>query len=359
MKSNNLQTFVANLCADEFSSLIKILKSKGNSVLTSKVSNHQIIHRERTNNSLQVCPHCGSIQIVKNGHTKSNRQKYRCKDCNKNFSDTTNTIAYRSRKSYQEWEKVISDTLDQKPLRQTAEMTGLSTTTVFAWRHKILSTLSSFKKDSKNNLSNKIEADGLFVSINLKGTKPGKMPRMPKKRTSSAKRGISNHKVCIFTAVDENDHSLIEIAGLGPENIEMLLHFKNRFEENSSLVTDSKSAFIEFAASRKMTLDQIPSGFRVSNNGNNLSTINGMHAQIRTFLRPYRGVSIKHLQGYLDLFRYYKDLKYTTEYVEMNNRTYCYVMPFYKQIFFDDIYKKLIPIDLFKAYGEYNYGIYA
>ena len=163
----------------------------------------------------------------------------------------------------------------------------------------------------------------------------------------------------LFTAVDEKDHSLIEIAGLGPENIEMLLQFKDCFEENSVLVVDSKSAFIEFAAFRNMTLDQIPSGFRVSNNGSNLSTINGMHAQIRTFLRPYRGVSIKHLQGYLDLFRYYKDLKYTTDYIDMNSKTYCYVMPYYKQIFIDDIYKKLIPIDLFKAYGDYKYGIYA
>src|SRR5690606_26575558 len=143
---------------------------------------------------------------------------------------------------------------------------------------------------------------------------PYNMPRLSKKRTSSAKRGVSNHKVCILTAVDDTDRTLIEIAGLGPENIGMLLQFKERFEEKSLLITDSKAAFIEFATARKMKLDQIPSGFNVSNEGNNIATINGMHAQMRTFLRPYRGVSIRHLQGYLDLFRFFKDLRYTTEY---------------------------------------------
>ena len=138
------------------------------------------------------------------------------------------------------------------------ELVGISTTTAFNWRHKILSTLSTYKKDSENNLSSKIEADSFFLPINLKGTKKNKMPRMSKKRTGSAKRGLSNHKVCIFTAVDDNDHSLIEIAGLGPESIEMLSQFKERFEENSLLVTDSKSSFIEFAASRKMILRSNP-----------------------------------------------------------------------------------------------------
>lgn len=108
-----------------------------------------------------------------------------------------------------------------------------------------------------------------------------------------------------------------------------------------------------------MKLDQIPSKFKVSNNGHNISTINGMHSQIRTFLSPFRGVSIRHLQGYLDLFRFYKDLRYTSKYNEMSNKTYCYSISHYSRILINDIYNKVIPIDLYKAYGDYKYGIYA
>jgi len=358
MNKINLQEFVNSLCADDIISISNFIKSQGEDILSSKTSNHQIIHREHTKESEELCPFCELSDIIKHGLTKMKRQRYMCKKCNRSFSDTTNTIAHRSRLPYKIWIKVIGDTLDCKPLRQTAELTGISTTTVFAMRHKIIKTLSSHEKDNDNNLSSKIEADCLYFSINLKGTKKDKMSRMSKKRTSSAKRGISNHKVCVFTAVDDNDHTLIEIAGLGPESIDMLKQFEDRFEEKSLLVTDSKSSYIQFASSKKMILDQIPSGFRVSNNGNNINTVNGLQSQLRTFLSPFRGVSIRHLQGYLNLFRYYKNLKYTTPYAEMNNKTYCYAMPHFTQLIIEDIYKKKIPIDLFKAYGEYKYGIF-
>jgi len=359
MTTLNIQEFVNNLCADELVSLFTLIKSQGDEIVSSKVSNHNIIHRERKNNFQGKCPLCGSVEVIRHGRTKSNRQRYMCKDCKKSFSDTTNTIAYHSKQPYNVWVKVINDTLECRPLRQTAEVIGISTTTVFSMRHKILQTLSSYKKDKENNLSSKIEADCLYFPINLKGTKSHNMPRFSKRRTSSAKRGISHHKVCVLTAVDENDHILIEIAGLGPETIDMLKQYEDRFEEKSLLITDSKASYIEFASSMKMNLDQVPSGFKVTNTGNNINTVNGLQSQLRTFLRPFRGVSIRHFQDYLNLFRYYKDLKYTTSYVEMNNKTYCYAMPHFTKMMIEDIYNKKIPIDLYKAYGEYKYGIFA
>jgi hypothetical protein len=135
--------------------------------------------------------------------------------------------------------------------------------------------------------------------------------------------------------------------------------FKERFNENSLLVADSKSAFIEFAASRKLKLDQIPSGFKTSNENNNIATLNGVHSQIRQFLSTFKGVSTKHLQGYLDFFRFYKDLRYTTEYKEIDNKTYCYSISEYIKTLIKDIYTKKIPFDLRKAYGDYRYGIFS
>jgi transposase-like protein len=359
MKINELKTFVKELCADDYSNLCSLLNLYGESIVGSKTSNHQIIKRERTKDSKLKCPLCGSTNTVKNGHTKTNRQKYICRGCESNFSDTTNTIAFHSRKSYHEWSAFIADTLDLKPLRKTAAMLDISTTTAFAWRHKLLTTFSTYKKDDTGNLSSKIEADGMYFTINLKGTKECNMPRYSKRNgNGSSKRGTSNHKVCVLTALDDKDNSLIEITGLGPESIEKLIVFKERFDENSLLITDSKAAFIEFASSRKMDLDQIPSGFKTSNRGNNISTINGLHSQIRLFLSPFKGVSTKHLQGYLDMFRFYKELRYTTEYKEMNNLTYCYSISDYKKMLIKDIYNKKMPVDLKKAYGEYKYGIY-
>lgn len=47
------------------------------------------------------CPHCSSEHIVRFGKYNG-RQRYRCKCCNKTFTDTTNIILYRTRKG-DEW----------------------------------------------------------------------------------------------------------------------------------------------------------------------------------------------------------------------------------------------------------------
>lgn len=359
MKKTELEIFVETLCADEFEVLRDLMEEKSDVILESKISNHLIIQRERKSSASFTCPNCKSNNIVKNGHTRDGNQKYHCKSCNTYPSDATNSIVFKSKKPYIKWIKVIRATLAGDPLRKTAEELDLNKNTVFAWRHKILRTLSNYAKSIDDNLEGFIEMDGTFFSINLKGTKPKNMPRRSKKRRSSGKKGLSNHKVCVMVAVDEYDQLLIEVAGLGPESREMLLQFKNRFKEGSNLITDSKSSFIEFAQKCQMSLEQIPSGFRETENHNNLATVNGIHAQIKLFLDRYKGVSIRHLQGYLDLFRFKKILKYKFGYKGMDYKLAKESLPYEVSLFIKDIYKKEIPIDLKKAYGEYGYGIYA
>lgn len=47
------------------------------------------------------CPHCTSKHVNRFGKTNG-RQCYRCKACRKTFTDTTNTILFRTRKG-NEW----------------------------------------------------------------------------------------------------------------------------------------------------------------------------------------------------------------------------------------------------------------
>ncbi len=44
------------------------------------------------------CTHCKSIRIVKNGHIEGT-QRYRCRDCNKTFVISNNTILFSTKKS--------------------------------------------------------------------------------------------------------------------------------------------------------------------------------------------------------------------------------------------------------------------
>ena len=70
------------------------------------------------------------------------------------------------------------------------------------------------------------------------------MPRHSKKRTNSAYRGISHHKVCVLTATDSVDNLLFQISGLGTETTEMLFNIKDRFEYRSTLVPVAREVLI-------------------------------------------------------------------------------------------------------------------
>ena len=242
-------------------------------------------------------------------------------------------------------------------LTDTAQEIGVSITTAFAWRHKILKTLLEFNKVYK--LSEFIEMNAIYFPINLKGIKRNNMPRYSKKRSSSAFRGISHHKVWVMTATDCFDNMIFKISGLGSETTEMLMNLKNSFEVGSTLITDSKRTFDKFASEMDMNHYYIPSGFHKSDSGFSLATLNGLHSELKTWLKRFRGVSTKHLQGYLDLFRYLKHLKYKVEYEQRVNNTYCYSMPNNNKVLNKDIYDEEMPIDLRHAYGEYKYGILA
>lgn len=77
-----LESFLNGLCADDVNQVLSVLGLNGKNIITAKDSNHKIINRER---KIISCPHCESTHTVKNGKTKTKRQKYMCMDCNKSF----------------------------------------------------------------------------------------------------------------------------------------------------------------------------------------------------------------------------------------------------------------------------------
>lgn len=78
----------------------------------------------------------------------------------------------------------------------------------------------------------------------------------------------------------------------------------NKVNKVDNLNVDSASAYQKFCKNHSITLNAIPSGKH--NNGNiNILKINGIHSQLETCLSKFKGVSIRHLQEYLDWFGLY------------------------------------------------------
>lgn len=344
-----LKELVKSLCADDIAYLLDYLPS----LQTTKNSNHNVIKRERVE---LVCPSCKSSNILKNGKTKSNRQKYICKDCKSSFSDTTNSIIYRTQSNYDQWISFIDCEVHGYTIRETATLLDKNISTIFTWRQKLYAAIANVKKDII--LSGIIQIDATYTSINLKGTKPYNMPRLSKKRSGSAFRGISHHKVCILTAVDDNDNMLFEITGLGPETNEMMEKIESKINNCTILISDGKFAYDTYCKEHNCINEMVKSGTYVNEHGYNLNTINGLHRELVNDLAKRNGVSTKHLQGYLDMFLFKKMLTYTTDNGLKDIVTYNKSIPSQTRKYIREIFKQALPIDLRTAYAEYNYGIF-
>ena len=321
------------------------------------------------NLSLKVeeCPHCGSTHFVKNGFNPKHKQKYRCKECRSVFLPTTKTMFSHSKTTFNEWSYFIGCELNGLTLEAESIALSKSKTTCFHMRHKLYEAISHLQNNVQ--LSGNIEFDPAYTKINLKGTKKENMPRMSKHRgkhkTSiygKSIAGISSHKVCILTAVDENDNILLRIGGLGPESVDKFMDIKDTIEPNSLLISDDKKSIKTFANMCGLRNDFIPSiaGKQLFTTpfGNSLSSVNEIHTEVKDYMRHKKGISTRHLQGYLDWIVFKKKLRYTLEMKKWKWEAYMYSMHSIIPFINNDIYKREMPISLYEAYGSYHYGIF-
>ena len=317
---------------------------------STKNSNSKVISKFKGEELF--CEMCG-CKLYKNGKTKSGIQKYICSGCKTTLSETSNTIVCHSKLSFEIWRNVIDNLLNGFSIRRIAEENNISNYTSFRLRHKVLYALKKFVENIK--LSGNIQSDEKYFSINLKGTKKANMPRYSKKRTStsSSYRGISHHKVCVASSIDENDNLLLKIVGLGRCTIDMLKNSLGQKLGNAKSVNaDSASAYQDFCKEYDLILNAIPSGFH-SDGIFNISEINGIHSQLETWLSKFKGVSTRHLQEYLDWFVYIFTMKKRFMLSKIKTESYSNLLIDDNYINVKDISHVEMPISLNIAYAEY------
>lgn len=127
--------------------------------------------------------------------------------------------------------------------QESALKCGISAPQAFFLRHKLQEAIGEILDGIA--LSGRVEMDGKFFRINLKGTKPENMPRPSKHRGGGSVD--PNHRVMTIWAIDENDNMVAKIVGLGPESREKIDKMLPRLKGCTTLVTDDKSCYESFA----------------------------------------------------------------------------------------------------------------
>ena len=250
------------------------------------------------------CPHCASSNVYKRGKQKG-VQMYRCNDCSKWYSETTGTPLYDI-KLKPKWQSYLRCMEQGMPIKKIAKELDISIQTSFDWRHKILSSLDQFVPEQ---LSSEVECDELELPLNKKGDR--NLDREPRKRGNDFKRNKGKEEITVVqvvTAVERNGGKYlraIESKRLSKEEITKA--FDGKLADNTTLITDKHPSYKAFAKDNPSIRHKaLLAKDHVDRNDNtvHLQKVNNVHSQLRSFLRPFNGVSSKYLQNYLNWYAY-------------------------------------------------------
>lgn len=249
-----------------------------------------------------VCPHCGSVHILKNGH-HNGRQRFVCKDCKTTFGITNSTILHQSKKDLATWTRYIKCMMDKMPLRKTAKICHINLATAFAWRHKILDALTNMMQSVK--LDGVVECDETYELVSFKGNHKNssvfQMPRKPRKRGGHAsKRGLSTEQVCVTCGVNLGGKSVGRVSNLGkPSFRELGSVLDGHVAAGSVMVTDSHRGYCKLADAYGASHIRIPRKRHVSQ-GFNIQMVNYYHSVLKGMINwHFRGVATKYLNNYV------------------------------------------------------------
>ena len=260
------------------------------------------------------CPHCKSNAIQANGRNKG-VQRYRCKACGKNFSETTGTpLAWLKKKD--KWSAYLQCMLKGYSLRKCAEEVGIGLQTSFDWRHKIL---SAFKTVSAERFEHILESDEIFFLESEKGNK--NLTRPARKRGGKAsKAGINEDHVAVVISRDRDGRADMKIATRGRISKKDLDRvFEDRIEKGTILCTDSHRSYTAFARSKELNHQKIKAnkGQYVKDQVFHVQNVNNLSKRLKDWLYQFNGVSTKYLQNYLNWFLVLEKLKESTKKVSM------------------------------------------
>ncbi|ANU22655.1 IS1595-like element ISPdo1 family transposase [Planococcus donghaensis] len=262
-----------------------------------------------------TCPHCQSNlsvrfgkYVVKVGLKKMNRQRYRCKDCLKTFTDVTNTPLYRTHKP-DKWFDFVRCMIDGETLRKAAEKLDVHHVTLFYWRHKLLSALEQMDFEKFAGI---VEMDETYFLYSEKG-KRGIQGRKPRKRGGSSQfRGISHEQICVLVARDRQKSTYSRVIGEG-RILKTRLHqaIGAKLTSENVLCTDAWRAFKTYAKEKGMNHYAFKSDGKERVKGlYHIQNVNSYHGRLKNWMKRFNGVATKYLDHYLSWFQFLDAIKH-------------------------------------------------
>ncbi|MFJ5718202.1 IS1595 family transposase [Neobacillus sp. NPDC093127] len=274
---------------------------------------------ERKNKDGYTCVHCDSKQVVrfgkymvKLGLKEVERQRYRCKDCKKTFTDVTSTPLYHTHKPHK-WLDFIKCMLEGYSLRKSADLIGdVHFVTLFYWRHKVLSALKQMDFDTFSGI---VEMDETYFLYSEKGKRNIEGRKLRKRGGSSKFRGISQEQVCVLIARDRQKSTYSGVLGKGriiKSQLDKAIGLK--LSSDNTLCTDAWRAFSVYAKSKGLEHYRFKSNGTVRVRGlYHIQNVNNYHSRLKGWMQRCNGVATKYLDHYLSWFHFLDIVKHRND----------------------------------------------
>lgn len=268
--------------------------------LDKVVTSYEKDRDEDASVSFEVCPKCGieHPHLTYGGKTRAGKQMLRCSSCGHRFVIDYNEVTFYSRLSKEQWNEAIKSSIAGDSLDTAAEKCDVTHRTAFSMRHRIMSFLE--KNEDSIQVAEEVELDEKYLPESHKGKQiEGKVSKHRGEKAS--KRGISDEKVCLLTAVERNGCSFLRSYNMGRPSSDDVMNLASHVKAGAFLWTDNHSSYnclTEKLGSKRVILSAHEEYDKV----NHLNNVNSFHSFIETWNKQMRGVATKYINRYAALF---------------------------------------------------------
>lgn len=244
------------------------------------------------------CPICGTDHYVKAGLIEKEKQRYKCLDCGRRFTELSNTIFHGRKLSGGKLRTLLALILRDATIEDIVELLQVSSKTAYIWRIKVYKCLENYQKTIV--LKGNVWIDEFYIPVNRQDLILNKGKKL---------RGISKNQLTIAVAIDSKHNCYAELIGRGHITSKQCIDsYGKHIEKGSHLIHDGIFSHDKLIKELNLTEETWKSTVKASKKA--MQPINSFCAQIeRNFVKHIGGLS-KYIQNYLDWIVFKNSLKW-------------------------------------------------
>ena len=260
-------------------------------------------HRETSNEELELinsiiplrCHHCMSKSIIRFGKCNNGILRYKCKNCNRTFTNLTNTIFDSHKIPISEWLEYLLHLFEFHSIKSSSRDNKNSNSTGKYWLIKVFEVL----KDFQNEIV--LDGDVVFDETFFTVINSQRVANEGKKL-----RGISRDKICVAVGYDGFRTIILCENTSKPSSKSTIDTMINHIKPGSNFIHDddhSHQMLIQELDLHEKFCKSITQK-NLCEKDNPLTPVNKIHSYIKKFMRNHEGFSRDNLQDWMNLISF-------------------------------------------------------